>query len=361
MPAPHPILPHEGERAGRPKGGTARRSSGLAPRAQGRKRAVATLTTPGLVSGCAGIQSALDPAGVEAEAVAGLFWIMLAGAVLIWTAVMAVLVHAGRRQRKVYSQAFAGRVILWAGAIVPTLILAALLAYGLSLMPRLRPWNAEAAADAPLRIEVVGEQFWWRVTYHRRGMNPVVSANEIRLPVGERVAFTLGSADVIHSFWIPSLGGKMDMIPGRENTLTLEAAKPGTYRGPCAEFCGPSHALMALAAVAMVPVEFDAWLAREAEPSPGIGGAGEAAFLANGCGACHAVNGTEAGGTVGPDLSHLGSRVTLGAGILPNTQATIARFIAETGRIKPGVRMPAYHALPAEEIETIAAWLKGLE
>ncbi|MCV0394811.1 MAG: cytochrome c oxidase subunit II [Rhizobiaceae bacterium] len=351
--------------AGRPVGGAARKPDSLAPRPQGGKRAlaVAVLTSSPFLAGCAGIQSALDPAGVEADAVAALFWVMVAGAAVIWLAVMGVLYYATRRDRVVHSETFAGRVILWAGAILPTLILTALLAYGLSMMPRLRPWDARAAEDAPLRIEVVGEQFWWRVTYHRDGMEPVVSANEIRMPVGERVTFTLRSADVIHAFWIPSLGGKMDMIPGRENTLTLEATKAGIYRGPCAEFCGSSHALMALAAVVMETGAFDEWLARQAEPSPGVGEneAGRAAFLANGCGACHAVAGTEANGTIGPDLSHLGSRVTLGAGIVENSKAGIGRFIAETDHVKPGVRMPAYRALPDEEIDAIAGWLKGLE
>lgn len=321
------------------------------------------VVAPALLAGCTGVQSALQPSGVEAEAVARLFWVMLVGGTAIWLAVMAFLLYVTRASRHVYSERTASRVILWCGAILPTIVLAFLLAYGLSMMPKLRPWNQEAAAAAPLRIEVVGEQFWWRVTYHRPGREPIVAANEIRLPVGERVALTLVSADVIHAFWIPSLGGKMDMIPGRENTLNLEATKVGTFRGPCTEFCGTSHALMAFSAVSMEPAEFESWLDRQAAPSPGIDGnpAGRAAFLANGCDACHAVAGTEARGTIGPDLSHLGSRVTLGAGILPNTTEEIARFVAETDTIKPGVRMPAYRALPEGDLQAIATWLKGLE
>jgi cytochrome c oxidase subunit 2 len=312
-------------------------------------------------SGCSGIQSTLDPAGTEAEAVAHLFWVMLVGAVLIWLAVMAGFFYASRHKRRVHSEETASRLILWGGAVFPVVVLTALLVYGLALMPQLRPWNVDVSADAPLRIEVVGEQFWWRVIYHRPGEEPVVSANEVRLPVGERVAFTLKSADVVHAFWIPTLGGKMDMIPGRENTLSLQATRAGIYRGPCVEFCGTSHALMAFAAVAMEPADFDAWLALEAVPSEAATAPGLDAFLANGCHSCHAINGTEAAGTVGPDLSHIGSRQTIGAGILPNTEETIARMIREPDVVKPGIRMPAFHALPDDEITRIAAYLKGLE
>jgi cytochrome c oxidase subunit 2 len=241
------------------------------------------------------------------------------------------------------------------------LVLAALLGYAFWLMPALRPLPDPAAASTALRIEVTGEQFWWRVSY-RRGETgaPVASANEIRLPVGERVEFVLTSSDVIHSFWIPSLGGKMDMIPGRTNRLSLKATKPGMFRGPCAEYCGTSHALMAFTAVAMPPADFEAWLAQKSASSPGAAGPGLAAFLGNGCGACHAVKGTDARGVIGPDLSHIGSRETLGAGILPNTEAELARFIARPAAFKPAARMPGYAMLPDEELRTIAAWLKGL-
>ncbi|WP_099867642.1 cytochrome c oxidase subunit II [Pararhizobium haloflavum] len=313
-----------------------------------------------LLSGCAGVQSALDPAGTEAEAVATLFWVMVAGGTLIWIAVMGGFYYATRIKREPHSERAAGRLILWGGAVFPVVVLTLLLAYGLSLMPKLRPWTAVAEEPA-LRIEVTGEQFWWRVTYHRAGEDPVVAANEIRLPVGERVVFTLKSADVVHSFWIPSLGGKMDMIPGRDNTLTLEATRTGIYRSPCAEFCGSSHALMVFSTVVMEPDAFDDWLAREARPSPGAKADGLDAFLRNGCQACHAITGTEANGVIGPDLSHVGSRDTLGAGILQNEIDSYVALIRRPDVIKPGIRMPGFHGLPDEEIETIARYLKGLE
>jgi cytochrome c oxidase subunit 2 len=189
----------------------------------------------------------------------------------------------------------------------------------------------------------------------------VISANEIRMPVGERVEFALTSPDVIHAFWIPSLGGKVDMIPGRENRLVLEAEKPGVYRGVCAEFCGASHALMAFSVVVMEKDAFTAWLARAAAPAAGAAGRGQDLFHQNGCGACHTVAGTEAKGEVGPDLSRFGERATVGAGILPNTQDNVVRFISDTDAIKPRVRMPAYSALPRDDLADIATYLGSLK
>ena len=286
---------------------------------------------------------------------------MVVGGAIIWAAVVGLLVYASRTRRRIYSEQAASRLIFWGGAVFSPVVLAFLLGYAFWLTPALRPLPDPAAASTALRIEVVGEQFWWRVSY-RRGETgaPIASANEIRLPVGERVEFVLTSSDVIHSFWIPSLGGKMDMIPGRANRLSLLATKAGMFRGPCAEYCGTSHALMAFTAVAMPPADFEAWLAQQSAPSPGTADSGQAAFLGNGCGACHAVKGTEAMGVIGPDLSHIGSRETLGAGILPNTEAELARFIARPAAFKPGARMPGYAMLPDEELRSIATWLKGL-
>jgi cytochrome c oxidase subunit 2 len=315
-----------------------------------------------VLAGCGGIQSALDPAGHEAEQLDLLFQVMLVGGAIIYVATMALLLYAARRheRRKVYSEQTAGRLILW-GTVGTTAILFVLLAVTLWVWTGLRPWN-QLPDEPRLEIAVTGEQFWWRVSYHPPGGKPVViEANEVRLPVGQRVNFRLDSADVIHSFWIPSLGGKMDMIPGRTNHLSLLATKPGTFRGPCAEFCGTSHALMAFSAVAMEPADFEAWLAERSQPAKGAGGEGLDAFLAQGCGACHAIRGTPAEGRIGPDLSYLGARLTVGAGILPNDVDNIARFIREPDRVKPGVKMPSYAMLPDNEIQAIARYLKGLE
>lgn len=316
-------------------------------------------TAASILAGCAGPQSALDPAGPEAAAIARLFALMLAAGAVIWLAVVGAYLYARSRRRTAWSSASAARLILWCGAIGPTAALLALLTYALWLMPALRPWAAPA--DVTLTVEVTGYQYWWQVTYHPADAAPVTTANEVRVPVGERVGFLLRSHDVIHSFWIPPFGGKMDLIPGRTNRLTLAADRPGRFRGACAEFCGTAHAQMAFDVVAMEPDAFRAWLAAEAAPSPGVDAPGREAFLANGCGACHAVRGTPAGGTIGPDLSHLGGRASLAAGTLPRSPETIARFIAAPGAVKPGAAMPAYGMLPRDELAGIAAWLDGLE
>lgn len=313
-----------------------------------------------MLTGCTGIQSALDPAGREAEQVAALFWTMLVGGAAIWAVVIAAMAYAMRQRRGSLRESTASRLVLWGGAAFPAATLFVLLAFALWLMPNLRPWS-DAAGAGGLRIEITGKQFWWQVVYHPSDGSPVVAANEVRLPVGERVEFVLKSDDVIHSFWIPSLGGKLDMIPGRTNRLALLATKAGIYRGPCTEFCGTSHALMAFPAIAMEPAAFRQWLSTKAQRSRGATQEGLRLFLLNGCGACHRIAGTEAAGAIGPDLSHVGSRLTVGAGILPNTEETLARFIAEPDAIKPGIKMPAFGMLPPGDIRAIAAYLKGLE
>lgn len=314
----------------------------------------------GLLSGCTGVQSALDPAGSEAERVATLFLVMTVAGAAIWIGLIGLLVHALSRNRPALEEQGAGRLIFWGGAVFPSAALAALLAYAMWLMPSLRPWAPAEAAGA-LRVEVVGEQYWWRVTYRLPDGETVASANEIRLPAGGRVAFTLRAKDVIHSFWIPPLAGKMDMIPGRVNRLVVEATRPGVFRGACAEYCGTSHALMAFPAVAMEEAAFRSWLAARAAPSPNVNGGGKALFLLHGCGACHAVKGTEAAGVVGPDLSHVGSRLTIGAGVLETSEETLARFIENPSSVKPGARMPAFGMLPRDDIRAIAAWLESLK
>jgi cytochrome c oxidase subunit 2 len=308
---------------------------------------------------CSGPQSALDPAGEEAAHIANLFWVMLMGGGLIWLFVAAALVYALWPDRKVHDERTAGRFIFWAGAIFPAITLLALLAYALWQMPGLRPFAQPSGQG--LRIEITGRQFWWEVIYYPPNGGRVVSANEIRLPVGERVELVLRSGDVIHSFWIPSLAGKMDMIPGRTNRLSVLATRTGSFRGPCAEYCGTSHALMALVAVTMEPPDFRSWLNEQARPSAGTDAAGADLFLKHGCGACHRIAGTEAEGVIAPDLSHVGSRQTIGAGLLPNTPHAITDFIARPHLAKPGQHMPAFEMLDPRELAVLAAYLEGLQ
>jgi cytochrome c oxidase subunit II len=282
-----------------------------------------------LLAGCNTHQSTLAPFGADAADIRYLFLVMLGGALMIATAVALLMRHAMRAPEGELTHAGGMRLVLWLGGIVPTVVLLGLLVWSL---PYMKP---RPVGPADLTIAVEGEQFWWRVLYRPAGAAPVETANEVRIPVGRTVAFRLSAADVVHSFWIPGLGGKMDMIPGRTNTLVVRADKAGRYRGQCAEFCGLSHALMALDVVAMPP--------------------------ANGCNACHAIRGTAATGRIGPDLTHFGARPTLAAGILPMTTANVAAFIRHPQATKPGVRMPAFPQLSPGEATAIARYLQGLK
>ena len=316
-------------------------------------------------AGCSGNQSALAPAGAGAESIARLFWVMLAGALAVWLGVVGVALWSGARRRVAHGAERSRRTARWlvvgGGMVAPTLLLGALLAYGLALMPRLR---APPAANG-MQVAVTGEQWWWRVRYLRPGQPPVELANELRLPVDERVGLLLDSPDVIHAFWVPALGGKVDMIPGRTTTLVLEPTRTGVFAGACAEFCGTSHAFMRFEAVVMERAAFDDWLRRQAAPArPPLAATarrGHEAFLRNGCGACHAIRGTPAGGRLGPDLTHVGSRRLLAAGVLPNTPAGFRRWIADTHAVKPDAVMPDFGMLPDADVHAIAAYLDGLQ
>ena len=312
-----------------------------------------------LAWGCSGEQSALAPAGRDAERIAELFWWMAGGAVLVWVLVIGLAVHALRNPRA-HPRREGELLILGGGVAFPTLALGVLLAVGLHALPQVLALPEEGG----MRIAVGAEQWWWRVRYGE-GAEAVELANELRLPLGERVEVVLESADVIHSFWAPALAGKVDAIPGRVTRLALEPTRTGTFRGACAEFCGDAHARMAFHVVVEERAGFEAWLERQRAPAAEPGGElarrGRELFLATGCGACHAVRGTEARGVVGPDLTHVGSRLGLAAATLPNEAAAFARWIARPEELKPGAHMPAFAMLPPEELEALAAYLEGLE
>lgn len=217
--------------------------------------------------------------------------------------------------------------------------------------------HAPPPAEA-LKVEVVGHQWWWEIRYPDLGVR---TANELHLPVGRPVSLALTSADVIHSFWVPQLGGKRDLIPGKVNHLVFTVAGPGEYPGQCAEFCGVSHANMRLLVVAQAPAEFEAWAARQKAPpaSPtGTAAEGREVFQASACVACHTVRGV-AFGVVGPDLTHIGGRRTLAAGLLRNTPKEMARWLADPPAVKPGSRMPKL-PLTQEQIAALVAYLEGL-
>ena len=314
------------------------------------------------LAGCTGPQSALDPAGREAERIAALFWWMSAGAAVVWIAVVALTVQAIRTGPKSADDVRQAKVlIIGGGVLVPTIVLALLLVYGLAMLPAL----VARAPQGSLQIAVSGEQWWWRVRYQLKDGRTITLANEIRLPVGEPVEFVLDSPDVIHSFWIPSLGGKMDMIPGRRTRLALAPLRTGTFRGVCAEYCGASHALMAFPVMVMERDAFAQWVAAQEQPArePGdsITAQGREYFMSNGCSACHTIRGTGADGVIGPDLTHVGSRLSLGAGILPNEPESFVRWIAQTDKVKPGVTMPHFGMLSPGELAALAAYLESLK
>ena len=279
---------------------------------------------------------------------------------MIWAAVVILALYAAHGGRK-WTPRAGERLIVWGGAIVPTLVLGVLLAYGLRMLPPL----LDPGAQGGLRIDVMGEQWWWRIRYPDGGEGTFETANEIRLPVGEPVEFHLSSSNVIHAFWIPSIGGKRDMIPGRVTRLTLTPTRTGTFRGVCAEYCGSSHALMAFDVVVMEKEAFERW--RQGQAQPALEPQGEEArrgrtlFIANGCGGCHSIRGAGAKGVVGPDLTHVGSRLSLGAASLPNQPAAMRKWIAQVDHIKPGALMPHFSMLSDEDLRKLTAYLQELK
>lgn len=272
------------------------------------------------------VASALSPASAEAARLASLFWWMAGGSVLIWIGVVLLTIYCARAGSGAQAERRNQLLIVGGGVIIPTLVLTILLSYGLSMLPPL----VARAPDARLHIAVTGEQWWWRVRYQLPDRSPIEAANEIRLPVGDRVQFQLTSDNVIHSFWIPSLAGKVDMIPGRMTFLAIQPTQTGTFQGVCAEFCGTSHALMLFRVEVMERDSFERWLEHQATPAPmasdPLTQRGETLFLANGCSACHTIRGTSARGTIGPDLTHVGGRLSLAAGILPNDAGAFSQW-----------------------------------
>jgi cytochrome c oxidase subunit 2 len=218
--------------------------------------------------------------------------------------------------------------------------------------------------DAEVHVSVTGQQWWWAVEYQSATPSNIVrTANELRVPVGRRVLVTLRSTDVIHSFWVPALQGKKDLIPGHETSLRIQADREGVFRGQCAEFCGHQHAHMAFYVVAERPDRFARWLSAQRRPASDPGDAlalrGRDVFLSGPCVMCHTVRGTPAGSRLGPDLTHVASRLSLAAGTLPNTTGHLAAWIANAQGIKPGSRMPAVSLAP-DDLQALVAYLRTL-
>lgn len=305
----------------------------------------------------------MQAAGEAARSIETVAWVLFAGGFAILVAVMLLLAGALRRRP---GPVRARLWILGGGLLFPGAVLATLFAWSLPMAPVWKPVPPPGA----LVVAVTGQLWWWDVRYRDPASGAEIrTANEIRIPVGRPVYLALGSTDVIHSFWVPQLAGKMDMIPGRMQHLLVQAERPGTYRGQCAEFCGEQHARMALHVVAVPPAEFEAWLAAQAQPARAPANArqeaGRQAFLANRCDACHQVRGVTQAQPFGPqrlapDLTHVAGRQHLGAGTLANTAEGRRQWIAHVQRVKAGARMPSYQRLQGEQLEAIVEWLGAL-
>lgn len=335
------------------------------------RRAGAVALLPALAS-CAESPSFMRPAGESAGQVAWLGWILTGiASVVVLVVIVLVLVGTFRRSGErpdgaplaiVRSGDREGIRWVWVGGIaVPIVILTfAFVLTSVTMAKVTRP-----AVSPGLTIEVTGHRWWWEARYQSSEPTEVTTtANEIHVPVGRPVRLRLASADVIHSFWIPELAGKTDLIPGLNNEMWLKADRPGVYRGQCGEYCGLQHAKMAVYVVADPPAVFDAWLARQRQPArpaatPGAA-LGERVFRTGPCMSCHTIRGTDAMGTVGPDLTHFGSRHTLAAGVAPNTPGYLAGWISDAQGMKPGSGMPTM-SLPPVELQALVVYLESLK
>jgi cytochrome c oxidase subunit 2 len=325
-------------------------------------RIIVVAAAAALTTACSGDPpSTLDPKGSGAERIAGLTYLLLwisAVVFVIVTIGLVVSVMKGRRKPDDVDKRevrWGGPFILVSGGVIPALVLAGVFAVSV----RDQALLSKAAGDSVMTIDVVGHLWWWEARYP----NGAVTANEIHIPAGETVRLRLTTDDVIHSFWVPQLQAKTDMINGHVNYMWLNADEPGRYRGQCAEFCGLEHAKMLVYVVAEPRPDFDEWVANEAldvaAPFTPTAEEGERLFLDESCAGCHAIRGTEARETLGPDLTHLATRQTLGSGIMPNTRANLEDLILHPQDVKPGITMPPT-TLDDDELGALLDYLEEL-
>ena len=343
-------------------------------------------------AGCAEAPSPLDPHTPAAARIAELGWFMIAAATVVCLAVFAALGTAlatGQRDADAALPAAedpgGSRTVVIAGMVLPAVVITATLGYTVYVLREVAgaggpgglhavhaehvPGSAAAAqqragatgGEPALAVHLVGHQWWWEIVYPSE---QVVTANEIHVPAGTPIRLTVTSEDVIHSFWVPQVAGKVDVIPAKLNGVTFRVDQPGVYRGTCAEFCGVQHAHMHFRLFVDPPAEFAAWLAGQRRvapvPAASIVAQGQRTFMAAGCAQCHTVRGTGVTGTRGPDLTHVASRRTLGAGTHANTPETLRDWIARPQAMKPGNKMPNPD-LGDGEVNAVAAYLESLE
>lgn len=330
-------------------------------------RKLATAALGATAGGCSGVQSAFNPGGPQAGLIARESgWLLGMGAVVFAVTLSALVYAVLHRRRPADAQSANPGIVRWVSAALAVAIVVLLT----NVVVDMRTGRAladlpERARAGALTVAVTGHQWWWEIEYeHADPRRRLTTANELHIPVGRPVKIELRSADVIHSFWVPGLHGKRDLIPGRSRALWIQADRAGVFRGQCAEFCGDQHANMALLVIATAPEDFARWYAAELLPARAPAGAaaraGQRVFLANACVLCHTIRGTPAGGRVAPDLTHLASRRSLAAGTLPNTPPHRRAWVLDPQGIKPGVRMPAL-ALPARDAAALFAYLDGLQ
>ena len=309
--------------------------------------------------------TALVAEGPFAERIAELFWGFTAVAAVVYLLVIGFLVYAlwrrTRPARDTQSLVDSPRALQ---AIAVAVSVSGVVLVGLALADFIAGRTLSRPPDDAMRVQVTAHQWWWDVEYLDADPSQRLrTANELAIPVGRPVLLELRSNDVIHSFWVPSLQGKKDLLPGYTNTLSLLAARAGHYTGECAEFCGFQHAHMSIDVVARTAQEFEQWRAGQlkeaAPPADELARQGQKVFLGSTCVMCHAINGTEAGARLGPDLTHLASRPRIAAGALPNNRATLAAWISDPQSIKPGTRMPAT-VLPAADLAALTGYLASL-
>ena len=313
-------------------------------------------------------QSALYPAGPRAESVATLWWAMLAVATAVVLAIVVALAHGALRRRAAAEdparQEIDLRLTRWvAGSIGVTFII--LVGFLVANFALGRAIAAPPRGQAPLLIDVIGHQWWWEVRYQDSlPQNVVITANELHVPTGRPILLRMTSRDVIHSFFVPNLFGKKDLVPGHVTQTWFQADRPGVYRGQCAEFCGHQHAKMGFFVVAEPPTRFASWLATQRDPalppSDTLQARGQLVFMTGSCALCHAIVGTPAGGRRGPDLTHLASRMTIAAATRPNTRGHLGGWIVDPQRIKPGALMPPNNLEPAD-LRALLAYLESLK
>jgi cytochrome c oxidase subunit 2 len=319
-----------------------------------------------------GIHNAINPAGPQAENLSRLWWLMFIVCSVVFVVVMIALLAALRKRapdsdtvpiiEPPEDQERRKRNVVLSAVSLTVIILFVFLIVSYSAG---RSMTAELANKGGLSIDVTGHQWWWEVRYlDVDASNIFVTANEIHIPVGVPVVFNLRATDVIHSFWVPNLSGKKDLIPGKINTIWLQADKPGVYRGQCAEYCGIQHAKMALWVVAEPQEQFNAWRQNATQASvPPMSDSqkrGEQVFLSATCVMCHAINGTPAGSNIGPNLTHVGSRQMIGAATMTNTREHLAQWIRDSQQVKPGNKMPQHNFNDAD-LQALLDYLQSLK